>query len=80
MEKKLRVKYSDFKTNLTYNEWVKEYKFGRDYVPPTPYYQGNTQWNASTFQSIEDMFPRISFGRKLINKLKKQSKWLERTN
>ena len=29
MEKKLRVKYSDFKTDLTYNEWRKEYNVSR---------------------------------------------------
>ena len=80
MEKKLRVKYSDFKTDLTHNEWCKEYNVSRYYTEPTPFYQGNTQFNSSTFQSVEDLFPRMSFGEKLINKIKKQNKWLERTN
>ena len=26
---------------LTYNEWVKEYKVSSSYVEPTKYYQGN---------------------------------------
>jgi len=26
---------------LTYNEWVKEYKVSSGYVEPTKYYQGN---------------------------------------
>lgn len=79
MGKKLRVKYSDFKTELTYNEWCREYNVSKYYTEPTQFYQGNTQWNSSTFQSVEDLFPSISFTKKIINKIK-QSKWLERTN
>ena len=41
MEKKLRVKMSDFKTSLTFNEWTEKYNVGRDYVTPTPYFKGN---------------------------------------
>lgn len=79
MEKKLKVKYSDFKSNLTYNQWCRKYNVSRYYTAPTPFYRGNTQWNTSTFQSVEDLFPSISFTKKLINKIK-QSKWLEKTD
>lgn len=79
MEKKLKVKYSDFKSNLTYNQWCKKYNVSRYYTEPTPFYRGNTQWNTSMFQSLEDLFPNISITKKLINKIK-QSKWLEKTD
>ena len=41
MDKKLRVKHSDFKTNLTFNEWVEKYNVSSGYIEPTKYYQGN---------------------------------------
>jgi hypothetical protein len=40
-KEKLRVKYSDFKTDLTYNEWVEQYGVSSGYIEPTKYYQGN---------------------------------------
>jgi hypothetical protein len=41
MERKLKVKLSTFQTPLTFNEWVLKYNVSRDYVEPTPYFQGN---------------------------------------
>lgn len=41
IKEKLRVKYSEFKTDLTYNEWVEQYRVSSDYIEPTKYYQGN---------------------------------------
>jgi hypothetical protein len=41
IKEKLRVKYSEFKTDLTYNEWVEQYRVSSGYIEPTKYYQGN---------------------------------------
>ena len=38
---KLRCKMSTFQTDMTFNEWVKEYGVSSQYVEPTKYYQGN---------------------------------------
>lgn len=40
-KERLRVKYSEFKTDLTYNEWVEQYRVSSGYIEPTKYYQGN---------------------------------------
>jgi hypothetical protein len=72
MEKKLKVKYSTFKSDLSFNDWVKEVNFGKYYTEPTPYFQGNvTRSESSTlYQSVEDLFPKVSFKDKIINKFK----------
>jgi hypothetical protein len=72
MEKKLKVKYSTFKTDLSFNDWVKEVNFGKYYTEPTPYFQGNvTRRETSTlYQSVEDLFPKVSFKDKIIKKFK----------
>lgn len=82
MEKKLKVKYSTFKTNLSFNDWVREVNFGRDYNEPTKYYQGNISRQPHLFQSLDDLTPKISFKDKIINKFKNKikTKWLEKTN
>ena len=40
-EKKLKVRPSDFKTTLSFNEWVTKYNVSSGYIEPTKYYQGN---------------------------------------
>ena len=72
MEKKLKVKYSTFKSDLSFNDWVKEVNFGKYYTEPTPYFQGNvTRRETSTlYQSVEDLFPKVSFKDKIIKKFK----------
>jgi hypothetical protein len=80
MEKKLKVKYSTFQTNLSYNEWVKEFKFGRDYVPPTKYFEGNIHREPGLYQSLEGLFPKVSFKQFILNKFKKKTQWQEKTN
>lgn len=40
-ENKLRCKMSTFQTDMSFNEWVKEYGVSSQYVEPTKYYQGN---------------------------------------
>lgn len=74
MEKKLRVKYSTFKTDLSLNDWAKEVNFGRLYTPPTPYFQGNVNRHPSLFQSVDDLFPQVSFKDKILNKFKSKLK------
>jgi hypothetical protein len=85
MEKKLKVKYSTFVSPLSYNEWAKQYKVSSMYEESTPYYTGNLTTlepmnKSSLYQSVEDMFPRISIVQSFINKLKKQKRCLEKTN
>ena len=41
MEKKLKCRTSEFKSDITFNEWVVMFNVSRDYVQPTPYFQGN---------------------------------------
>jgi hypothetical protein len=41
MNNKLKVKPSDFKKTLSFNEWVVKYRVSSCYVEPTKYYQGN---------------------------------------
>lgn len=41
MDNKLKVKQSDFKTTLSFNEWVVKYRVSSGYIEPTKYYQGN---------------------------------------
>jgi hypothetical protein len=77
MEKKLKVKYSTFKSPLSYNEWAKQYKVSSLYEERTPYYTGNlTTWEpqskSSLYQSVEDLFPRKSVLKTIINKFKKK--------
>ena len=36
-----KIKMEKTQRELTYNEWVKEYKVSSSYVEPTNYYQGN---------------------------------------
>ena len=38
----LRVKVSTFKSNLTFNEWAKEFKVSTQYTEYQLLYQGNT--------------------------------------
>ena len=40
-ENKLKCKPSQFKTEMSFNEWAEKYNVGRGYVPPTKYFQGN---------------------------------------
>jgi len=82
MEKKLKVKYSQFKTDLSFNEWVKEVNFGRDYVTPTPYFQGNISRQYTLFESVDKLTPDVLLTKKIINKfkIKLKSKWREKTN
>jgi hypothetical protein len=85
MEKKLRVKLSTFQTPLTFNEWAEEYKVSSMHTEQTPYYQGNLttqdpQLKSSLYQSIEEMFPRISVLEFIKQKFKKKKQWQEKTN
>ena len=41
VENKLKCKMSTFKTDMSFNEWVREYGVSSQYVEPTKYYQGN---------------------------------------
>ena len=40
MEKKLKVKLSNFQTPLSFNEWVMKYKVSSQYVEPTKFFTG----------------------------------------
>jgi hypothetical protein len=85
MEKKLKVKYSTFKSPLSYNEWAQKYKVSSMYQENTPYYQGNLtsqepQLKSILYQSVEDLFPRKSIFKSIVNKFKLKQQWQEKTN
>jgi hypothetical protein len=37
----LKVKLSQFKSPLTFNEWAEKFNVGRHYEEPTKFFQGN---------------------------------------
>jgi hypothetical protein len=39
----LRVKVSKFKSDLSYNEWAKQFNVSSGYIQPTPYFSGNAR-------------------------------------
>lgn len=80
MEKKLKVKLSTFKTDLTYNEWCERYNVSGNYVAPTPYYTGNCRNTMDTRYEFDLHFDRRD-GSKftgILNKLKTKIKWVEK--
>jgi hypothetical protein len=40
-EKKLKCKMSEFKSELSFNEWAEKFNVGVGYTEPTKYFQGN---------------------------------------
>ena len=85
MEKKLKVKYSDFKSPLSFNEWAQQYKVSSMHIENTPYYTGNLtdmDWNtkANMFNSVDKLLPRISVLEFLKQKIKRKKQWQEKTN
>ena len=58
--KKLNAKMSDFKTDMSYNEWVKKFNVSRDYVEPTKYFQGNPMVSRvpepTFWETMKDLF------------------------
>ena len=82
MEKKLKVKLSNFQTTLTFNEWAKQYKVSSMYEEKTPYYTGNlTKLDANSksnlYASVEGLIPKISIFQKLKTKIQL---WQEKTS
>lgn len=62
--KKLNAKLSDFKTPLTFNEWVEMHGVSSQYVEPTKYFQGNVgcglpMERESVWDSIKNYFIMI---------------------
>lgn len=41
METKLKCKSTNFKSDMTFNEWVLKFNVSRGYIEPTQYFQGN---------------------------------------
>jgi len=79
MEKKLKVKLSNFKTTLTFNEWCEKYNVGSHYVEPTKYFTGHLGGSMNTryeflpeVSQVEGKFTGI------LNKLKTKIKWVEK--
>lgn len=80
MEKKLKVKLSNFKTDLTYNEWCVKYNVGGHYVEPTQYYMGNFKNTMDTRYEFDFHFDSRD-GNKftgILNKIKTKIKWVEK--
>ena len=82
-ENKLKCKMSTFQTDMTFNEWVKEYGVSSQYVEPTKYYQGNAnsfKISMDTKMEFDSSFHRRD-GNKftgILNKLKTKIKWVEK--
>jgi hypothetical protein len=76
MEKKLKCKTSVFKSDMTFNEWVVKFNVSRDYIQPTPYFQGNpktiTEFDGYKFRpKKEPLSWRIGkFATTLVNSIK----------
>lgn len=83
MEKKLKVTTSIFKSPLTFNEWVEEYRVSSTYIEPTKYFQGNAgspRVTMDTKMEFDSSFHRRD-GNKftgILNKLKTKIKWVEK--
>jgi hypothetical protein len=79
MEKKLKVKLSNFKTTLTFNEWCEKYNVGSHYVEPTKYFTGHL---GSTMNTRYEFLPEVSQGEGkftgILKKLKTKIKWVEK--
>jgi hypothetical protein len=79
MEKKLKVKLSNFKTTLTFNEWCKRYNVGSHYVEPTKYFTGHL---AGSMNKRYEFLPEVSQVEGkftgILNKLKTKIKWVEK--
>lgn len=63
MERKLKVKLSEFKSPLTFNEWVEKYRVSSAYVEPTPFYKDNSPTGYEmlmTDKKKDPLFSRIS--------------------
>lgn len=64
MEKKLKVKPSNFKTDLSFQEWVMKYNVGCCYTEPTKFFQGNSTTSIKTLESpsgIQRFFRLLGF-------------------
>lgn len=82
MEKKLKVKLSNFKTTLTFNEWAKMYRVSSMYQESTPYYTGtltelDSISKSNLYASTDALTPKVSFYQKLKTTIKL---WREKTN
>ena len=79
MEKKLKVKISNFQTPLSFNEWVTKYKVSSQYVEPTKYFTGHLK---GTIKTNYDFLPEMSQVEGkftgILNKLKTKIKWVEK--
>jgi hypothetical protein len=55
----LRVRPSKFKSELSFNEWAEKLNVSRGYVPPTPYFTGNSKYVGYT-ESKDPILSRIT--------------------
>jgi hypothetical protein len=79
MEKKLKVKLSNFQTPLSFNEWVMKYKVSSQYVEPTKFFTG---YLGGSMNTIYEFLPEVSQVEGkftgILNKLKTKIKWVEK--
>jgi hypothetical protein len=64
MEKKLKVKPSNFKTDLSFHEWVMKFNVGSCYTEPTKFFQGNSTTSIRPMESssgIQRFFRLLGF-------------------
>jgi hypothetical protein len=68
----LRVKVSKFKSDLSFNEWVKLLNVSSGYVQPTPYFTGNpkSEYVGNTEKREPFSFRLREFSVWLVNSIK----------
>ena len=57
--KKLLVKESNFKSDLSFNEWAAKFNVGTRYIEPTKYFQGNSTYRVEESETFMEALKRI---------------------
>jgi hypothetical protein len=73
-EKKLRCKMSTFKTDMTFNEWVRAYGVGSQYVEPTRYFTGMRNLSIDTKMELINFKPKETQDRSILSGIKESLK------
>lgn len=69
-EKKLKCKMSTFKTDMSFNEWVRAYGVGSQYVEPTRYFTGMRSLNIDTRMELLNLKTTQTENRSILSGIK----------
>ena len=70
-QKKLRCKMSTFQTDMSFNEWVRAYGVGSQYVEPTRYFTGMRNINMDTKMELLSLNSPQTENRTILSGIKK---------